>query len=235
MSKADLRIDWASAAAAKYACEHWHYSGCVPIGKLVKLGAWESGRFVGVVIFGRGTSPQLGKPYGLDQTTCVELVRVALRDHRAPVSRIVAIALRLLAKQAPGLRLVVSFASQDAGHHGGIYQAGGWIYAGKTSRKDEFVFKGRRATDRQISQFVKDTGIGRKTLEARGVIRRLPTTPKHRYLMPLDAEMRRRVEVLSKPYPKRAGSADSGTPGDQPGGGGAIPTSALDSEGCRAD
>lgn len=39
--------------------------------------------------------------------------------------------------------------------------------------------------------------------------------------------------VLSKPYNKRAGSADSGTPGDQPGGGGATPTSALDSEGCR--
>jgi hypothetical protein len=44
MAKADLRIDWATHAAAKYACENWHYSGCMPVGKLVKVGAWESGK-----------------------------------------------------------------------------------------------------------------------------------------------------------------------------------------------
>jgi hypothetical protein len=35
MSKADLKIDWATHAAPKYACEHWHYSESVPVPPLV--------------------------------------------------------------------------------------------------------------------------------------------------------------------------------------------------------
>lgn len=47
----DLKIDWATYAAAKYACENWHYSKSIPKSKLVKIGAWEDGSFIGVVIF----------------------------------------------------------------------------------------------------------------------------------------------------------------------------------------
>ena len=201
--KPQLKIDWATHEAAKYACVNWHYSGCLPAGKLVKVGAWEEGKFIGVVLFGRGTSPQLGVKYGLNQTQCIELVRVALTSHKTPVSRIMAIALKFLSKTNPGIKLVVSFASQDEGHHGGIYQANNWIYAGTTAPQDEFLFKGKRATDRQVSQFVKDTRIGRREWERRGVLVRLPTKPKHRYLMPLDDEIRKRILPLSKPYPKR--------------------------------
>ncbi len=228
MSKADLKIDWATHAAAKYACEHWHYSGCLPSGKLVKVGAWECGKFIGVVIFGRGTSPQLGKKYGLDQTECIELVRIALTKHENQVSRIMSIALKMIVLANPGLKMIVSFASQDEGHHGGIYQATNWIYAGTTSPQDEFLFKGKRATDRQVSQFVKETRIGRQEWERRGVLKRLPTKPKHRYLMPLDKEMRAKIAPLSKPYPKScARSIDSDAPGVQSGEGGASPTRAL--------
>jgi hypothetical protein len=31
--KPELKIDWASHEAAKYACENWHYSKCLPAGK----------------------------------------------------------------------------------------------------------------------------------------------------------------------------------------------------------
>ncbi len=215
MSKTDLRIDWATHDAAKYACQNWHYSKCLPAGKLVKVGAWENGKFIGVVIFGRGTSPQLGDKYGLDQTQCIELVRVALTKHISPVSRIMAIAIRMLSSSNKGIRLVVSFASQDEGHHGGIYQATNWIYSGTTMPQDEFLFKGKRATDRQVSQFVKDTRIGRQEWERRGVLFRLPTTPKHRYLMPLDDEMRKRILPLAKPYPKRVQQAMTENPSEQ--------------------
>ena len=113
------------------------------------------------------------------------------------------------------MRLVVSFASQDAGHHGGIYQAGNWIYDGKTAPKDEFLFRGKRATDRQVSQFVKDTGVTRGEWERRGVMVRLPTKPKHRYLMPLDDDMRAHIAPLAKPYPKRAKQAMAEHPSAQ--------------------
>ena len=54
MGKADLRIDWASHDAAKFACENWHYSGVIPKSKLAKFGVWERDVFVGVVVFGVG-------------------------------------------------------------------------------------------------------------------------------------------------------------------------------------
>lgn len=57
----NLRLDWATHEAAKYACEKWHYSKCMPVNKTVKIGAWENDRFVGVVIFSPGATPALYK------------------------------------------------------------------------------------------------------------------------------------------------------------------------------
>ena len=44
----ELKIDWATHKAAKYACENWHYSKCLPSGKTVKLGVWEDNNFIGI-------------------------------------------------------------------------------------------------------------------------------------------------------------------------------------------
>jgi hypothetical protein len=170
------------------------------------VGVWEDGAFVGVVLFARGASPQLGTQFGLAQTECCELVRIALRAHRTPVTRIVRFALQLLRKRSPGIKLVVSFADANQGHHGGIYQGGGWIYTGTSPRSKAYVdATGRQWHNRQItaSGFVTEFGHRRrckKTSEVRAV----QLLGKHRYLMPLDDAVRARVEKLARPYPKRS-------------------------------
>lgn len=148
MSK--LRLAWASFKAAKFACENWHYSQCTPAGKLVKVGVWEDDEFKGVVIFGRGANSTLGRPYGLKQTECCELVRIALREHEAPVSRIGAIAMKLLCENSPGMKLVISFADPEQSHHGGIYQAMNWLYMGMTIPADEYIVHGVRMHGRSM-------------------------------------------------------------------------------------
>lgn len=226
MGKADLKIDWATHKAARYACERWHYSGCLPAGKLVKVGAWEDGKFIGVVLFGRGATPNLGRPYNLQQDECVELVRVALTKHRTPVSRIAALAMKFLRKSNPRLRLIVSFADQSQGHHGGIYQAGNWIYNGQTGTAKFYMIRGKLTHPRSIgAKGLVQNITGARMLDP--FARTVHVPGKHRYLMPLDADIRARILPMAKPYPKRVGSADSGTPGVQPGGGGANPTSTL--------
>ena len=50
---------------------------------------------------------------------------------------------------------------------------------------------------------------------------------KHRYLMPLDKEMKKQILPLAKPYPKRASSETRDTPSDQLGKAGARPSDAL--------
>ena len=89
-----LTVDWATHKAAAHACLNWHYAKAVPVGKLVKVGAWEDGRFIGVVIFSRGANNHIGQPYGLQQDQVCELTRVALRDHVSPVSQILAKAIK---------------------------------------------------------------------------------------------------------------------------------------------
>lgn len=131
--KVDLKVDWATHEAAKYACEHFHYSKCMPVPPIVKIGVWENQSFIGVVLFSRGASTNLLKPYGLQQTEGCELTRVALKNHVSTVSKIISLSIKFLRKQSPKLRLIISFADPQQGHHGGIYQAGNWLYSGKSS------------------------------------------------------------------------------------------------------
>jgi hypothetical protein len=221
-----LRLDWCSHEAAKYAVEHWHYSRSMPVGKCVRVGVWEQSVFIGCVLFAWGMNKDLLTPYGLKIAEGAELVRVALNKHVSSTSRIVAIALKLLRIQSPGLRLLVSFADPTEGHHGGIYQAGGWIYAGKSPPVDEWVLNGRRLNRRAFTG--QQFGGGRASVAGipPGAVK-TRRQGKHRYLMPLDAEIKKRILPLSKPYPKRAGSDTKDTPANLAGKGGSTPTPAL--------
>jgi hypothetical protein len=188
----ELRLDFCTFDAARHAVLTWHYSHAMPSGKLVRIGVWEGGEFVGVVIFGRGANNNIGKPYGLAQTEVCELVRVALREHHAPVTRIVSIALRLLRKHSPGLRVVVSYADPERHHRGGIYQAGNWIYSGASVAQPEVIIDGKIVHKRTANAVY-------------GTIKGLPKSPilwKHKYLMPLDDAMRESLRAHARPYPK---------------------------------
>lgn len=228
-SRPELRLDWCSHEAARYAVENWHYSERMPVGAMNRIGCWESGSFIGCILFARGANCEIGSPYGLKQTEACELVRVALREHGNPVSRIIAIAMKFLRSRSPGLRLVVSYADIAAGHHGGIYQASNWIYVGKVGSRPKYIAPdGRELHAREVSV----SGVNPAYGKVRRVVRiadckQLQQPPKHKYLMPLDDDMRAKVLPLAKPYPKRAGSIASDVPAPQAGKGGATPTPAL--------
>lgn len=200
----DLKVDWCSHEAAKYAVMHWHYSKRMPYGKLVKLGIWEDGMFVGAVLFGRGATPQIGSPYSLTQTKICELVRVAMNSHSVYVSKVLSICIRMLKKTNSGTRLIVSFADEEQNHFGGIYQASNWLYAGEVKPgRVGFVVNGERIHTRSVGamggvqslEWVKEN-LDKNSTEWIG-------QTKHRYLYPLDRKMRRQIQPLAKPYPKR--------------------------------
>lgn len=218
MSKVDLKLDWCSYHAAKFAVEHWHYSHVLPAGKAVFIGAWEDTEYIGCVCFSRGANNHIGNPYKLNQTEVCELTRVALNVHQSPVSRIVALAIKMLQKQSPGLRLLVSYADPEQHHHGGIYQALNWLYVGPSEAQRESL-----RLDGTIEH-------KRSVYSRLGTVRGCSYSKvlwKHKYLYPLDDAMRKQILPLAKPYPKRAASADGGTSGVQPEGSGSSPTAAL--------
>lgn len=228
-----LKLDWCSHEAAKYAVEHWHYSKTMPVSKNARIGVWEDGQFIGAIVFALGASANLGSPYGLTGTECCELVRVALSLHASPVSRMIAIALKMMKRQSPGLRLVVSFADVYHGHHGGIYQASNWVYAGRTSSATMVSMPNGDLLDprRFNGHGNRNAKWGRqpkRSIPLGATIIKVP--PKHRYLMPLDDAMRKQIAPLAKPYPKRVtrdtGETDNAAQSNEQTGG-ASPTVSL--------
>ncbi len=231
-SKPDLRLAWCSADAATYAVKHWHYSRTMPKSKRSYIGVWEGGAFIGAIIFGCGSGHATdGRRFGLArQFEIAELLRVALRKHRAPVTRIVAVAVRMLYAQSPGLRILISYADPRQEHLGVIYQAGNWIYTGETGSSKAFVDRvGQEHHERvtSVTGWKKQFGKYIRCLKQSDAVRVIVLPGKHRYLYPLDAEMRERLAPLAKPYPKSAGSIDVDAPAIHAGEGGSTPTSAL--------
>ena len=111
-------------------------------------------------------------------------------------------------RQSPGIRLIVSYADCDQGHHGGIYAANGWIYLGLTQtnggtpkfKVNDVVMHARSVHSRW--------GRGSQRLEwLRTNIdphaEKVYTLGKHKYIYPLDPKMRDQVKHLARPYPKR--------------------------------
>jgi len=216
-SRPELKLDWCSHEAAKYAVEHWHYSEKMPVGKMNAIGVWELGKFIGCVLFSRGANNNIGSPFGLKQTEVVELTRIALTSHVATVTKIVSVAFSFLKKQSPGIRLCVSYADPEQGHRGGVYQGGNWIYAGRSQAQQQVIHNGEVMHKRTASALF-------------GTIREMQKSRvfwKHKYLMPLDSETRQRILPLAKPYPKRATSETLDTPANHAGKGGSLPTVAL--------
>ena len=194
-----LHLALCSFKAAKYACEHFHYSQAVPAGKLVKIGVWEDDKFIGAIIFGRGANNNMLKPYGLTPEQGCELVRIALTDHKTPVTKLVKIALKLLQNHSPGLKLVVSYADSRQNHLGTIYQAGNWLYTGIAKTTPDYLYKGRWCHMRTLNAAVANGTI---TREYRDSLPQRDGGYRHRYLYPLDSSLRKELELQSKQYPK---------------------------------
>ena len=214
-----LRLDWCSHQAAKFAVEHWHYSKSLPGARKVYIGIWEANVFKGAIVYGLGSgSVTNGIRYGLKRShEMAELCRIALTHHIAPVSQIIAQSVRMLKKQSPFLRLLISFADPQQGHFGVIYQAAGWLYTGRSAPDYQYYLHGRWRHHRSATSRAKSV-VGLPS-------RRIPG--KFRYLYPLDKEMRRRIQPLQRPYPKRPASIGSDAATFQAAEGGANPTAGL--------
>jgi hypothetical protein len=175
------------------------------------VGVWECERFIGVVLFSRGASQHLLKPFGLEQTEGCELTRIALSNHRSFVSQIMVIAIAFLRRKNLGLRLIVSFADPEQGHHGGIYQATNWVYSGTSAKSTVYIDANNR---KWHSRMVKKSGVTTVYGKTRKVVTpeecvKVQCEGKHRYLFPLDKAMKKQIAPLAKPYPKREVKPDA--------------------------
>jgi hypothetical protein len=166
-----------------------------------------------VVIFSRGANKDLGKPYGLTKTEVCELTRVALDNrHQTTVTKVVAIAIKLLKRKCPGIRLILSFADPEQGHIGAIYQGGNWLYLGMTTPADEYIVNSKRIHGRTLRSLrenhKKKNVIASNVYEwAKKVIdpniQKIKGSSKYRYAYALDKKLARQLGKIALPYPKK--------------------------------
>lgn len=212
-----MTLTIATKKAVRFACLNYHYAKSVP-NPLLSYNVFNSGgEWCGVIIYSYGATPNIGKPFGLVQGEIVELVRVALNGKQECTSQAVAMSLKQLHKDAPNVRLVVSYADCDQSHLGTIYQATNWVYVGETNSGAPSAFlvheNGKLVKMHNRSVYNKRVIIGGKKVRCPQTIAAVRqfidpnaevffTQGKRKYLMPMDKRMRKQIAPLSKPYPK---------------------------------
>ena len=198
-----MRVTIASPKAIRYACHNFHYAKSVPSVQYGFNIYNDADEWCGVVCFGGGASPNLGKPYELYHGEVLELVRVALNGKQHTTSQCVAACMRELHRINPLVRLLVSFADIDQGHTGTIYQATNWLYEGVTLRNERCAF------------IVHGEKMHPKTVYSRGWKQSLPWLKehidenasifygkgKHKYIYCYDKKLARKYRKTAREYP----------------------------------
>lgn len=222
----NLRLDFCSVKVARSACIRWHYSKSFPAAKTISIGAWEDSKFIGVIVFGMGANKNIGRPYGISQLDACELVRVALTKHQSMVSRIISISIKMITRHCPGIRLIVSYADPIQSHHGGIYQAGGWLYLGETKSTFEYRVGSRRIQRRSYTG--PNFGQPKRQIPQNAIKVVIPG--KHKYIKCIDKGLLNKLCGKAKPYPKRVQSIGIDALPNQGKEGGETPTCTLQND-----
>jgi len=199
-----MRLEKASYKAIKYACLQFHYAKSVPVNPFAFSVFNSKNEWCGCILYSLGANPRLGKPYGLSQGEVVELTRMALNGKQESTSKALSLSLKLLPKNLPLVKLVISFADQNQDHYGTIYQATNWIFDGIGVSTPQWTYKGRVVHQRTIAQMCGSVANATKMGVQKSKIK-----DKFRYTFPLDKKLLPMCKELSKPYPKKQTSDSS--------------------------
>lgn len=155
-----ITLKRATPEAIRYACLKFHYAKVVPSAQYAYNVYNEQGEWCGVIIYGIGANVHIATPFGMANGEVLELVRVALNGKQPCTSECVAASLKQIHKDAPQVKLVVSYADMDQEHIGTIYQATNWIYLGNMNVGGRGGVLDQRKTDAsEISSFEGMGGI----------------------------------------------------------------------------
>lgn len=187
--------------AGEFLSRH-HYLGVCSPGQPEAFGWIEDGALVAVAVYGAPHAPKIPREYR-------DLRRLARSEAmQAPLSRFVAQTLRHL--KLAGWQAAITWADQEQGHHGGIYQATNWIYVQPQSYNWNSSYKLPDGTIRDHRSVFKELGTTAKAKVAELRPSWQPFLPKQKlkYVFPMLArlsEIEAAMRVKAAPHPKPMG------------------------------
>lgn len=191
-----MKLTKANSKAIKYACLNFHYSKSVPTVQYAYNVYNDTDKWCGVIIYGGGANNNLAKSFGLHNGEILELERVALNGKQEQTSKAVALSLKLLHKENPIVKMVVSYADHRQKHVGTIYKATNWLYLGVAKTSDtQYYYNGKWTHERTIN-----SKKNKKELKLK-----LPSrenSNKFKYVYCFDKKLNEIYKAIKKEYPK---------------------------------
>lgn len=198
-----MRIEKASTKAIKFACMRFHYAKRIPQIRLGYSVFNDADEWCGVVLFSNGANPQIAREFDLVQGEVIELVRVALNGKQKATSQVLGFALKQLKKDAPSVKLIVSYADRNQDHIGVIYQATNWLYIGEYANEKGIMINGRLMHRRSVASKYGSASLEYLREKVDPKTKVIKGKTKIKYIYPLDKKVRKSVINMSKPYPKK--------------------------------
>lgn len=206
----DLTISRVSTTDTTEFTARYHYTG-LPGNASWRWGLWDQMTLYGVVAYSLPTMSACESLFGKEHWSHVwHMSRLALAEH-APhnsESRLIGGSLREIEREFPHVWAVVTYAAQDSGHIGYVYQATNAIYTGTGGQVHYYIDQSGNMRPTYDGHY-----IGPAAARERGWIVH-ESLPKHRYIYILGnkRERKQRRELLRyDPYPYPKASADHGS------------------------
>jgi len=197
----DLILKPISAQLANETVKRIHYSGKTVNNSQLHIGVFLRGKLEGAMQFGPSLDKR--KIQGLVADTgwndFIELNRMAFSDAlpRNSESRAIAIAMKLLKKNAPQIKWVVSFADAAQCGDGTIYRASGFVLTGIKKNNQMWVApEGSRFSRTSLT----DNHSPKQKENAQRILSRVTVT-KSGYMENGAASMKKYIEAGFKPIP----------------------------------
>lgn len=183
-----MRLEKASYKAAKFACLNYHYAKRIPASVNVSYAVFnDDNEFCGVIMYGYPATPALNKQFNLKHGELLELRRVALNSKQKITSQALGISMRLIKKDCPTVKMLISYSDKGQNHYGTIYQATNWIFLEESESSGyEYYVNGQWMHSRHGKSEVKRKLAG-----------------KRKYVYPIDKKLIQQYKNMGKKYPKK--------------------------------
>lgn len=192
-----MRLTKANSKAIKKACIDFHYAKSIPTIQYAYNVYNDNNEWCGVVLYGGGANNNLAKSFNLHNGEVLELERVALNGKQEKTSKAVALSLKLLKKEDPIVKIVVSYSDHRQKHVGTIYQATNWLYMGKTITSDtQYYYKGKWTHERTINSKKNKEELKQK-------LPKRENSNKFKYIYVFDKELKKEYEKQKQKYPSK--------------------------------
>lgn len=200
-----IELRRANSDAVRYACLKFHYAKAIPSAEYAYNVYNEQKEWCGTIIYGIGATPNIAKPFGLANGEVLELLRVALNGKQPCTSECVAASLKQIHKDAPHIKIIVSFADMDQNHYGTIYQATNWIYLGdkNVGERGAFIINGKRTHPKSLHSRGYKQSLEWLREHVDPNAQEIISKGKRKYIWVFDKKERKQWQTKALPYPKK--------------------------------